>query len=128
MALCNLMPDTYVLTQSAGGNGQYVSGNAPTDDYYSYYLHPAAHNDLHFTLGRTGNGLADQSAMALMHITQTLPGTGFNIRRYFDMQGNVTGYNISQVPLGNQAAARTLMHASYAMYQRMAQEIINLLD
>jgi len=127
MALCNLMPNAYNLVQSLGGNGNYVTANVTTSNFYTYYLNPAAHNDLHFTLGPTGNGLADQMAMTQMHITQTVPGTGINIRRYFDVQGNLGGFNINQVPDANKGAARAMMHADYVMYQRMVQEILNLL-
>lgn len=128
MARCNTMPDRYVLTQSEGGNGTYITYNYYlADNFYSYYLEHDAQNGLHFTLGETGHGLADQRAMTGMHITQTLPNTGHNIRRYFDIHGNVTGHNAAQLPLHLRAAGIALMANSLGMYRRMAQEICNLL-
>jgi hypothetical protein len=121
------MPDRYILTQSDGGNGTYISRNNLENNFYSYYLEGNAQNNLHFTLGETGNGRADQRVMTRMHITQTLPGTGFNIRRYFDIHGNVTGHNAADLPLNLRAQGVALMANSLGMYRRMAQEICNLL-
>lgn len=123
MAACNQMPAEYTLQNSGVQDGAYTTVCRSTDNWYTYW----GPNAWHFTFGPTGNGNTDQRSMTSMHISIPLVGYGGNASVYFDISGNFSGNNVTNLPTAEQSQATTLLQNNGTTLQMMAQEIVGYL-